>query len=94
MSPEKQREAIAIICGYEQRPDGYWREVGMIGSCGIPDYLNSLDAMHEAEKFLPSAEACRNYSDILDDGNGGHFATAAQRAEAFLKTFNKWEDGE
>lgn len=58
----------------------------------LPDYPNDLNAIHEAEKSLQSAEKCRQYADWLDDGNGGHFATAAQRAEAFLRTLNLWEE--
>jgi hypothetical protein len=56
---------------------------------GVPDYCNDLNAMHEAEKTLSSAQLQREYADILDDGNGGHFATALQRAEAFLKIIRK-----
>ena len=62
-----------------------------------PDYLNDLNAMHEAEEnirhdhdswgkylvFLSrSAPECRVFS------------TAAQRAEAFLRTLGKWEEAE
>ena len=52
-----------------------------------PDYLNDLNAMHEAEKTL-------KVSEIIPYGeNVGHDmkATAAQRAEAFLKTLNLYK---
>jgi hypothetical protein len=59
----------------------------------IPNYLNDLNAMHKAENLvLRSAQQRRDYADALDDGNGGHFATSAQRAEAFLRTIGKWEE--
>jgi hypothetical protein len=66
-----------------------------------PDYLHDLNAMHEAEKVLSRGE---NYNQT---GGFGRYktalaevcdeqhpidATAAQRAEAFLRTIGKWED--
>ena len=68
----------------------------------LPDYTQDLNAMHEAEKvFLKpesSAYVCYLYYRILELGEGIldwqklAYATAAQRAEAFLKTIGKWED--
>jgi hypothetical protein len=70
----------------------------------IPDYCNDLNAMHEAENHLPSDkkedywyqlyENCRRsvFSRVEDNYKMLH-ATAAQRAEAFLRTINKWEGG-
>lgn len=119
MKPEAQRIAIAEACGYlnprqsdsgaffasyAQNADGtYW------GTHGIPDYLNSLDAMHEACNYLRNAdrliyqeygiELCKivarynclperdDYFPLLNCD-----ATAAQRAEAFLRTLNLWTD--
>ena len=63
----------------------------------IPDYLNDLNAMHEAEKAM-SVNDRNRYIDTL--GTTYHdswefcTATAAQRAEAFLRTINKWETGQ
>ena len=61
---------------------------------GIPDYLNDLNAIHEAEKVLnPSQEQL--YFEKLHEVSGSlafYRATAAQRAEAFLKTLNLWEE--
>ena len=69
----------------------------------VPDYPNDLNAMHEAEKvlrkdqhrnyikelvFLPKAE----WTDVYEEVMVVAHATAAQRAEAFLKTIGKWED--
>jgi hypothetical protein len=73
----------------------------------LPDYCNDLNAMHEAEKMLNAgqinsylghlyrfnkvAEVGSNPWEIIAARVAIH-ATAAQRAEAFLKTINKWED--
>lgn len=60
-----------------------------------PNYCGDLNAMHEAEKVFDCPE--------LYDGNlikvcGGvqymWHATARQRAEAFLRTLGKWEEGQ
>lgn len=71
----------------------------------LPDYLVDLNAIHEAisEKSRgPSFRAC--FELILqqivtrDDPDAGSLlfylihATAAQRAEAFLRTLNLWKD--
>ncbi len=65
----------------------------------VPRYLTSLDAMHEAEKVL-FPKLAHKYKLALAElkGFGGNnhdkiwHATAAQRAEAFLKTIGKWKD--
>ena len=96
MTPEQQQLAIAEACGRVQRADGFWFPAGKYyGSAGIPDYLNDLNAMHEAEKVLTwknqgdyAAALGRSY-----DGSFPHVtATASQRAEAFLRTIGKWEE--
>lgn len=70
-----------------------------------PDYLNDLDAMFAAEETLTD-EQRRDYAHRLglmigprgyDEWSGLYdfyltHLTAAQRAEAFLKTIGKWED--
>ena len=97
MTPEQQRETIANACGYVQLPNGDWRGPTMtVGSCGIPNYLGCLNAMHEAEKVIPDLGLYRRflYLVVLDDpsnhANDPAWATAAQRAEAFLRTIGKW----
>ncbi len=70
-----------------------------------PDYLNDLNAMHEAEKVLTSRQSAVFEIEVLHlttgkekfDYDRGDLiavitATAAQRAEAFLRTIGKWED--
>lgn len=124
MNPEQQRIAIAEACGWtaKEDKDGLWRAVDPSGnmtytvwvsemnvwSAGIPDYLNDLNAMHEAEKALRDWHkyVCMVAKVIVGDtrpkASGNHYrvassvlihATAAQRAEAFLRTIGKWEDG-
>ena len=68
-----------------------------------PNYLNDLNAMHEAEKVLTLGQRVI-YADnlcIIWTGRDDRAvpiwfwiteATAAQRAEAFLRTIGKWEE--
>jgi hypothetical protein len=61
----------------------------------IPDYLHDLNAMHEAENVLMQADLIFEYGmHITTDHHYEHLlrATAAQRAEAFLRTIGKWEE--
>ena len=64
----------------------------------LPDYLNDLNAMHEAEKTIRNpglalwCEYSRTIRRICDESLYSEIhATAAQRAEAFLKTLGLWE---
>lgn len=111
MKPEEQRIAIAEACGWillPDRPSGLHNPVGIDPSDGltdhIPDYLNSLDAMHEAEEVLNGLnyhEYMRQVEKSVDPLRQCHESqavfrflrsTAAQRAEAFLQTFGIWTD--
>jgi|LakMenEpi03Aug12_release.lakeMendotaPanAssembly.Ray.scaffolds.fasta_scaffold93259_7 hypothetical protein len=65
----------------------------------IPDYLNDLNAVHELEQWmfqsyetLEGAERLSLYTKLLCKLEHPLFATASQRAEAFLKTLNLWEE--
>jgi len=59
----------------------------------IPDYLNDLNAMHEAEQELNNVQRERYRTELVYSHAGRDvFATAAQRAEAFLRTIGKWEE--
>lgn len=110
MTPEAQRIAIAEKCGIQDprwTADGLIRNKlrGWVGpddntgrSVDVPDYLNDLNAMHEAEKTL-TPEQDEVYHRILADEcshvRAFRFAihsTAAQRAEAFLRTLNLWTE--
>lgn len=60
-----------------------------------PDYLNDLNAMHEAEEKLTDSQTQKYIDELVNVTNVGYrnyyavyHATAAQRAEAFLRTLN------
>lgn len=101
MTPEAQIIAIAEACGwiktYEEGEDEgcgkwFWHK-GNQNLKRPPDYCNDLNAMHEAEKVLESNQE-QSYFELLHDIAGNlkfYRATAAQRAEAFLKTLNLWK---
>jgi hypothetical protein len=99
MSPEKQRIAIAKACGIvtsDQWGPLYRTAFGLVRDC--PDYLNDLNAMHEAEGVLNGLLVLKYTTGLraITGGGSGSFShihgTAAQRAEAFLRTIGKWED--
>ena len=121
MKEEQQRIKIAEACGWtaEQNSNGYWRAVNKkhgnavelwlseqnVWSLGIPDYLNDLNAMHEAINTLDQIQMMEFYNNHIYDvvcNNRTSYsgmdhanvcnATAAQRAEAFLKTLGLWEE--
>lgn len=108
MTPEAQRIAIAEACGlgdFNTSMNGWHNE----DILGLPDYLNDLNAMYQAENVLPDMDDDEGrdqlgYMEILADVVGARWtsnnqcdmwrlthATAAQRAEAFLRTIGKWE---
>lgn len=77
----------------------------MLGMSAVPRYLTDLNAMHEAEKVLKGNKFVdyirRLHQDVFNSDpesltNGELWelihATAAQRAEAFLRTLNLWDD--
>ena len=57
----------------------------------LPDYLNDLNAMHEAEKMLNSEHSHEYYVQLSMKVNRPFIATAPQRCEAFLRTLGLWE---
>lgn len=92
MTPEQQRIAIAEACGWWISESlSIWQHKTKDGA--PPDYLNDLNAMHEAEKVLTTAQAT-TMSQYLHRRLGmlWGFATASQRAEAFLRTMGKWKE--
>lgn len=102
MSPEEQRIAIAEACGWDvnPRPLGAVLCYYKVGNdrdfhASLPNYLNDLNAMHEAEKLLFTRNdwSGSRFETILQDMTTSWpwHASAAQRAEAFLKTIGKWK---
>ena len=109
MTAEAQRIAIAEACGYTQEEPWLngrdcWSHKDHpphMGFDAITDYLNDLNAIHEAVKSLPQNLMPRYFACLCNVVSGslslyGYSkateATAAQRAEAFLKTLDKWTD--
>jgi len=125
MKPDEQRIAIAEVCGWRWEPPYWCNPSGKLHQTFwptdsksaharvLPDYLEDLNAMHEAEKtlteeqrevyaaelycLLPYDENHGPNPDCPEDGDimtASNFqvahATAAQRAEAFLRTLSKW----
>lgn len=107
MTPEQQRIAIAEACGWRiKRRDitgfNVWEPDAKLPAqlCNnlenkIPNYLNDLNAMHEAERVLTS-DLRIDYLEEVSAFTGSYgaslYATAAQRAEAFLRTLNLWKE--
>jgi hypothetical protein len=96
MTNEQINEAIAKACGWDN--DDIERGYTLCQFSEIvPDYCNDLNAMHEAEKIFDNALYCRYIDELCTQAikgkNSMYLATAAQRAEAFLKTIGKWEGG-
>jgi hypothetical protein len=57
-----------------------------------PDYLNDLNAMHEAETVLNPEQLSEYYIQLASAMFRPFRASAAQRAEALLRTLGKWKE--
>lgn len=80
----------AKLLPYPERHDEDWR---LAPWRGLPDYLNDLNAMHEAEKALTPAQwEIYTYTLLNLLGSISVSASAEKRAEAFLRTIGKWEE--
>ena len=106
MTDEQINAAIAEACGRKRRPDGDWYpDNGSAGTQAILNYCADLNAMHEAEES--SVINLHDYGMHLyqivvpletrvfvksDPNVYIWHATARQRAEAFLRTLDKWEE--
>ena len=104
MNTEQQRIAIAEACGWTNFRRGNV-SLGINSKSKlidfVPNYLNDLNAMHEAEKVLIEI-GCKgdyrgwdSYRITLDEMGGSEMSlhtTASRRAEAFLRTLGKWEE--
>lgn len=107
MTPEQQRIAIAEYCGWKDETYNFsaWFKYDkdnfepIAESSSPPDYLNDLNAMHEAEKVLNKELFEVYYTNLCTSSNcltlgvrAFTSATSQQRAEAFLRTIGKWKD--
>ena len=104
MKPEEQKVAIAYYCKLPLF-DGY----SGLANHELPNYLEDLNAMHDAEKVLRNNQFhfvdylrelwCVIHPNVKYTGDLGYIgfdfvnATASQRAEAFLRTIGKWREG-
>jgi len=98
MNDSEMQIAIAEACGWKLHPKNDYIVIPPNSPNSVqprhtlPDYLNDLNAMHEAEKSLLETEDWICYHDELRDMIFPVWhATARQRAEAFLKTLNLWK---
>ena len=101
MKPEQQNKTIAKHCGWKQSTSdnwgGWWHKKGSRNYQRLhPNYRKDLNAMFNAESTL---QHYGYYVDELASVMGVQRqsisvvgATAAQRAEAFLRTLNLWQE--
>jgi hypothetical protein len=106
MTINEKRIAIAEACGWKCDKSGGWNKWShpklqpSNTSNGLPDYLNDLNAMNEAEWTLDTVQY-RQFADELWESARRkartsrtleHYlsATAAQRFDALGKTLNLW----
>ena len=110
MSPEKQRIAIAEACGWTSIDSafvGYWPGAeDPMDYDTVPDYLNDLNAVHEAIRTLTEGQLVKFTKTLAMLVRRAHeerawtwsnemlvaSATAAEWSEAFLVALGKWED--
>lgn len=108
MTAEKINQAIAGHVGWTRIQGERGMPPGQLGSIEgdaplIPNYAGDLNAMHEAEKVIIADDdgvnewsarytLAGNIYRVVPTGKQPVFATAIQRAEAFLRTIGKWEE--
>ncbi len=106
MNPTEIDIAIHEALGHRVEPCTCTRPSGKDAATGkhVPNYHGDLNAMHEAEATMDKDE-CFLYHDTLRQNLPSRadmkvraelwtfHATAAQRAEAFLRTVGKWKEG-
>lgn len=101
MNDEQINQRIAEACGWTDfvmHP-----EFGLMGRppdshglrTAVDYYTVDLNAMHEAEKVLTEHQSESIYPRMMGAWRNPTkpiYATARQRAEAFLRTLGKWEE--
>ena len=111
MSEEEINIAIAEACGWRlfSQFKNLWAPPRSVveydcDAYQLPNYLNDLNAMREAEELLDDdqwLDYMLNLQDVLqrhpDRGKWvvcqeNMHSTAAQRAKAFVKTIGKWKE--
>jgi hypothetical protein len=104
MTDQQKRIRIAEKCGWtdiKEKWSGIYGEPTELGGKNknylwrrVPDYLNDLNAMHEAERQILNEETWQIYRHNLtkitfNTGEDEVSATARQRADAFLLTIGE-----
>lgn len=104
MTDQEINKTIAEFCGWKyefngdhEDPEWYWIPPNNPdGNGNPPNYCNNLDAMHEAEKNLFTTnnwDACAYESALQKETTSWAWhSTAKQRAEAFVRTIDKWKE--
>lgn len=100
MTDKEINIAIAECCGWTKNKTASIRQWERKHEwCqNLPNYTTDLNAMHSAEKCLIKQGQRTRYVFQLQTICGGenfgdnYFATAHQRAEAFLRTLGKWKE--
>lgn len=106
MTEVAQRNVIALACGFKgiRFVNGMWVGVAPLSKSDLafplPDYLGDLNAMHEAVMAQPQDVRMKINDRLMHliDSTAPYCldrtinATAAQRAEAFLRVIGKWEE--
>lgn len=92
MSPDAQRIALARACQFRGTPENpvdpefasYYLEK-------LPDYPNDLEAVRDAEAILDEEQVEIYERQLIGIAGGLSQLSAAQRAEALLKTLELWK---
>lgn len=97
MTNDQINAAIAEACGWTkinvEHRSGINPTNGLrMGAEFFPKYVNDLNAMHEAEKTILDMHDGYGWALCKTDCITLWHATARQRAEAFLRTLDKWEE--
>jgi hypothetical protein len=98
MTDQQINAAIAKACGWRKEDGVYmWTANGIDWtSPDLRDYCADLNAMLEVESLLSAIDLgvmAIWVARILTKEAEWFHATARQRAEAFLRTLGKWEEG-
>ncbi len=99
MTPEQQRIVIAGACGWKHERlwtgELHGKPVGEQGPFReVPDYLNDLNAMHQAVMAQPDSQKWEIFEQLLHIVPAdipAACADASQWAKAFLEALNLWQ---
>lgn len=99
MTEQEQNIAIAESVGFSEFEEvdgvthGWWGNEMGAALCPVPNYTRDLNAMHEVERdlYLDAEYACQYSRLLVSNCKYPLLATAAQRAEAYLKVKGLWK---